>query len=178
MQELNQILAQATASIEHLYFQLPIDGSDPIFRERVYCYELYHQLRRLWPQETPFSLNGEVDKQGHALIKAKGARVASPDLLIHTPGSMDGNHAIIEVKPGSAQLNGVCKDIRTLSEYCTLIGYKRAIYLFYGGLPLPLIKRAIKCVANEGKPILPIELWFHPHPGTPAEAIGTLQQFA
>jgi hypothetical protein len=60
VQQLNQVLRQATESIEPLYFQLPIDGSDPIFRERVYCYELYHQLRRIWPADTPFSLNGEV----------------------------------------------------------------------------------------------------------------------
>lgn len=159
MQQLNQVLSQATASIEHLYFQLPIDGSNPISRERVYCYELYHQLRRIWPPDTPFSLNGEIDKQGHALIQARGARAASPDLLVHIPGSMADNHAIIEVKLGSARRDGMCKDIRTLSEYRSLIGYQRAIYLFYGRLPERLIACAIKLVTNEGDPIAPIELW-------------------
>lgn len=175
MEQLNQVLSQATASIEQLYFQLPIDGSDPIFRERVYCYELYHQLRRIWPPDSPFRLNGEVDKQGHARIQATGARVASPDLLVHIPGSMADNHAIIEVKPSSARLDGVCKDIRTLSQYRSLVGYQRAVYLFYGQLPEQLIARAIEVVTKEDGPVAPIELWFHPHPGEPAGYVGILQ---
>ena len=44
--DIEQLLKDATSGIEGNYFQLPIDGSeDPIYRERVYCYELYHQLK-------------------------------------------------------------------------------------------------------------------------------------
>ncbi|MBP2510285.1 hypothetical protein J2855_003938 [Agrobacterium tumefaciens] len=174
VQQFNDVFCQATASIGGIYFYLPVHGSDPKFRERVYCYELYHQLRQIWPSDTAFVLNGEVDKQGHALIKATGARLASPDLLVHIPGSMENNHAIIEVKPGSARLGGICKDILTLSEYCRLVGYHRAIYLFYGELPERLITQAIEIVTKVNGPITPIELWFHPQPGTPAELVGTL----
>jgi hypothetical protein len=43
-----EALAQATQAIEASYFLLPIAGRDrPIKRERVYCYELFHQLRSL-----------------------------------------------------------------------------------------------------------------------------------
>jgi len=174
MQELNQLFSEATASIDHLYFQLPIDGSDPIFRERVYCYELYHQLRRIWPPHSPFKVNGEVDKQGHRRIQATGARAASPDLLIHIPGSMAENHAIIEIKPGSARFGGIRKDIRTLSEYQTRAGYRRALYLFYGRLPEQLIERALDAVTQIDGPVAPIELWFHPQPGMPAELVRML----
>jgi hypothetical protein len=48
MNELSDVLAEATAAIEARYFRLPIAGGDPIYRERVYCYELYHQMRLLW----------------------------------------------------------------------------------------------------------------------------------
>lgn len=51
MEEFTQILRQATAAIAPEYFHFPIDGGDPIFRERVYCYELYHQLRERWPED-------------------------------------------------------------------------------------------------------------------------------
>ena len=45
--ELTNILKKATESIEGQYFQLSLDGGDPVYRERLYCYELYHQIRCL-----------------------------------------------------------------------------------------------------------------------------------
>jgi hypothetical protein len=45
------------------YFQLPISGKEtPIFRERVYCYELYHQMRDVIDRAFLYKLDGEVDK--------------------------------------------------------------------------------------------------------------------
>lgn len=99
MHELDQILVLATQSIREEYFQLPIDGRDkPVYRERVYCYELYHQMRRNWPNGSLFTLSGEVDKSGHPLIRGNGLDRAKPDFLVHVPGDMGGNHAVIEVK--------------------------------------------------------------------------------
>jgi len=43
MEQLTHILQDATAAIGREYFLLPIHGADPVYRERVYCYELYHQ---------------------------------------------------------------------------------------------------------------------------------------
>jgi hypothetical protein len=40
MEQLTQILRDATAAIEAEYFLLPIHGTAPVYRERVYCYEL------------------------------------------------------------------------------------------------------------------------------------------
>jgi hypothetical protein len=44
--------------------------------ERVYYYELYHQMRRRWPEpdHSPYWLNGEIDK---AVILISGASAAS-----------------------------------------------------------------------------------------------------
>ena len=44
MEELDLVIQEATAAIDAMYFQLPVDGGDPVYRERVYCYELYHQM--------------------------------------------------------------------------------------------------------------------------------------
>jgi len=41
-------------AIEAAYFHINIDGGDAIYRERVYCYELYHQVRNRWPREFLF----------------------------------------------------------------------------------------------------------------------------
>ena len=102
MEELTQLLQGATGAIEADYFRLNIDGGDPIYRERVYCYELYHQMRTLWPKGSTFRLNGEVDKRAHPILKGLGADHAIPDLLVHRPGTMKGNHAVIEVKKSTA----------------------------------------------------------------------------
>lgn len=44
MQELPDLLIRATKAIEGGYFHLALAGGTPVYRERVYCYELYHQL--------------------------------------------------------------------------------------------------------------------------------------
>ena len=103
MEQFDDILRSATAKIAAEYFQLPIDGGLPIYRERVYCYELYHQMRCLWPeQETDLRLNGEVDKKAHPVMSQLDMRLAIPDLLVHGPGFMARNFAVIEVKPQTA----------------------------------------------------------------------------
>jgi hypothetical protein len=56
MQQLSDVLAAATAAIAQGYFRLSIHGKDiPIYRERVYCDELYHQMRCRWPRTAPSS---------------------------------------------------------------------------------------------------------------------------
>mgnify|MGYP006906724169 CR=1 FL=1 len=62
------IIREAVKQITDEYFQLPVCGSDSLYRERVYCYELYHQMRCIW-DDFPFSLGGEVDKAGHPYYK-------------------------------------------------------------------------------------------------------------
>ena len=65
MEAFTEILIAATASLEEEYFRLPIDDGDPVYRERVYCYELYHRMRERWPYPCEYFLSGEVDKGGH-----------------------------------------------------------------------------------------------------------------
>lgn len=69
MDELTRILKDATAGIGQGYFHLNVDGGNPIYRERVYCYELYHQMRLRWPADTEYCLNGEIDKAAHPILR-------------------------------------------------------------------------------------------------------------
>lgn len=136
MQDLDQRIAAATAGIGQQFILLPIHGQPAAFRERVYCYELYHQLRKDWPWDSPFELNGEVDKAGHLHLRQWNADNCKPDFLIHTPGDMQGNFAVLEVKPCQASARAIRKDLSTLALFSTDdIGYKRAIYLIYGERP-------------------------------------------
>lgn len=96
MENLDQILRDATVKIDRQYFLLPIHGAASIYRERVYCYELYHQMRLLWPRDSEWFLNGEIDKQGYPQYPPNFR--LKPDLLVHVPGQAQ-NFAAIEVKP-------------------------------------------------------------------------------
>lgn len=174
MEGFDDILRTATERIADLYFQLPVARGDPTFRERVYCYELYHQVRRLWPEETAYSLNGEVDKGGHPfLVGNPQLAPVIPDFLVHEPGRMDRNFAIIEVKHCLQKTRSVKKDLATLSTFVRDWGYLRAIYLVYGGTREDCLRRIL--LAAQGEQLQPIELWHHGASGTRAHIIGRLQ---
>ncbi|MGO3244546.1 MAG: hypothetical protein ACTIKU_14865 [Halomonas sp.] len=171
MHRLTELLAQAAAAIPRQYFQLPVDGQeDPIYRERVYCYELYHQLRSIWPRDCGYSLGGEVDKAGHRLIRGNDLDSAKPDFLVHVPGHMDGNHAVIEVKPVHATNKAIRADIETLRNFRDYAEYERAILYIYGSPENGNArKRAmdllIEIVGSE------IEVWVHEEPQNRAERV-------
>lgn len=149
------------------YFLLPIHGADPVYRERVYCYELYHQMRLRWPAGCVYRLNGEVDKMGHRYFQDGGA--PKPDLLVHQPG-YGNNYAIFEVKSCHATVDGIRKDLNTLSRFGNEFGYQRAIYLIYGADPDGMLAKVQECAV--GVPhIAPIELWLHAAPTAPAALI-------
>ena len=115
IQELTTLLESAPAAIESRFMKLPIHGGTPIYRERVYCYELYHQLRTRWTGTSPFTLNCHVDKRGHEALRNLQASNTVPDLLVHVPGDWNGNHAIIEIKHAGAHPDDILKDLTTLS---------------------------------------------------------------
>ncbi len=165
MEQLTEILHKATAAIGNDYFCLSIHGHNSVYRERVYCYELYHQMRRLWPDDSPYRLNGEVDKSAHPYFQGPDLGKPKPDLLVHQPGTGRYYHAVIEVKSVDGQ--DIQKDLETLSLFRTgfrtgLPGYERAIYLIYGDGDRAdtALARIRKCAANIAH-LAAIELWLH-----------------
>jgi hypothetical protein len=156
IESFEKLIFVATKYINQEYFQLPIDGrEDPIYRERVYCYELYHQLRINWPIDSTFTLSGEVDKSGHPLFREHPLLNTKPDLLIHQPGDMAGNLIVIEVKPINASDDGIKKDLITLTAFRLLANYHSAIYLIYGSEKpkFEKLKATAIQIANENKEI-------------------------
>jgi hypothetical protein len=117
--------------------------------------------------DTKYALNGEVDKRGHPILKALEDAEQNPDLLVHTTGSMAGNHAIIEVKPARNTPDGGRRDLNTLGRFRQRdIHYERAIYLFYGR---PSCAERVANLAKAEFPKLPrIQVWEHLEPGRPA----------
>ena len=174
MDQLTDVLQTATAAIPPDYFHLQIDGGDPVYRERVYCYELYHQMRSIWPHDTPFYLNGEIDKAAHPILAQFGADRVKPDLLVHRPGYMEGNHAVIEVKTCRTDKAGILKDLGTLNIFVRDVGYARAMFLVFGYEVDQELVDNISATARDFGDLPPIKLWFHAAPDRPAELIKTL----
>lgn len=174
MQQLTEILQAATAAVPMEYFLLPLHGGDPIYRERVYCYELYHQMRCRWPDDTPFRLNGEIDKQNHPYFRDQ--KQPKPDLLVHQPGIGD-NYAALEIKSAGAASRKIRKDLLTLELLARRADYRRLIYLVYGAGSERDVKRVRACAAQLDD-LRPIELWLHPDPTVaafPALVLDTAQ---
>lgn len=173
MKELTALLQNATKNLPESYFNLMITGDKTIYRERVYCYELYHQLRCIWPATTEYYLNGELDKAAHPILSKLGAAGVKPDLLIHKPGYMNGNHAVMEIKSSQAQRKGIIKDLKNLALFKNKVKYERAIYLIFGSSPKQQ-QLTIQSLAQGSDDYYGIEIWYHQYPGQPAIFNSTL----
>ncbi len=125
-------LLDASTAIAADYVMLPIAGQEEAaYRERVYCYELYHQWRLHWDGGCPYMVCGVIDKQGHPIIR----RNEKPDFLVHAPGRMT-NLLVVEVKPSNAKLRKMVKDLKTLTYFRRGLGdgqsYFAAYFWVYG----------------------------------------------
>jgi hypothetical protein len=144
LDKVTEWLLVASESLSEEYFQLPVAGEEPQYRERVYCYELYHLWRQNWSDGFPFSLSGEVDKEKHPIIRRK----VKPDFLVHIPGQMT-NLLVMEVKPKpkpgidvpyyAKEVTEILDDLekltwfrRELAEYGPNANYFAAFMWFYG----------------------------------------------
>ena len=131
--EFQKALQRATESMNEYYFRIGMaDLEEYRYRERVYCYELYHQLR-LALECFPYTLQGEMDKGGHPIIHPEIGPV-KPDFILHEPKAIDANLVVMEVKPlNNSKERGLKKDLKSLTGFLDL-GYYRAIHLIYGSL--------------------------------------------
>ncbi len=134
-----ECLCESVAAIEKCYFEFPRYGEEKdTIRERVYCYELYHQLRCRLDGVLPddWLLHGELDKSGHKYVIDTLGCAAIPDFVIHKPGEPAG-FAVIEVKRagrrGEPAPTEVKKDFDKLVGFTgEELGYQHAILLVFG----------------------------------------------
>lgn len=126
------VLAASTKVVDP-YFTLPVargansvaEAAESVLRERVYAYELYHQLRSL-DARSRFTLTAEPDKRGHPVIKDR----SNPDFVFHFPGSMTENVAILEVKRATSV--DVKSDLAKFHRYLTTHSYHHCLWLVFG----------------------------------------------
>ena len=113
------------------YFRLTTTyDTSGIVRERVFCYELYHQMRLLMGEEVSLFLHGEIDKHGHRDFSALDQK--NPDFVLHVPGTHEGNTLVIEVKGtiGYPRSKYVA-DFNNLITFVTRYRYRAGLFLLY-----------------------------------------------
>ncbi|WP_308638970.1 hypothetical protein [Paenibacillus silvisoli] len=130
-------LKSAAMNIAAEYFKVMFYGSDQLkFRERVYCYELYHQLRIALSEENlPYLLHGEMDKRTHReYSQVLSLKNSTPDFIIHVPEVMEHNLIVMEVKHVESTMPSILEDIKKLSEFVKAGSYYRGISYIFGEL--------------------------------------------
>jgi hypothetical protein len=184
------LLRQATRSVIDPWFLLPYAGRDPAasqqttYRERVYCYELYHQIRKLNEQHIDeradaYELSAEIAKSGLDAVIEGGQHV--PDFVWHVPGSHQ-NAVVMEIKRASRlELDDLCKDLQTLDAFLNAPdrSYACGILLVYGhGTAVKDLRRRVLQAADRASlskhAHLRIHLLWHPVAGESANDLGTL----
>lgn len=129
------LIKEGLDNVDDSYFRLQTTyDENGIVRERVFCYELYHQIRCLQQSNvctTQLTLNGEIDKRGHVDFDRSDRK--NPDFNFHVPGTMGHNTFVIEVKGTIHESNveGCKKDFNTLVRFIDKYQYKYGIFIAY-----------------------------------------------
>lgn len=133
------LLSRGCTNIQNIYYEVPQSDYRTVFRERVYAYELYHQLRNLMNDESfrDLYLNGELDKAGRNNFKKE-----KPDLLFHSPGNDGLNIASVEIKNRITKLE-INTAINSLLRFKNNYGYFSGVLLIYGNYEVEVIKKMI-----------------------------------
>ena len=115
-----QLIRDALENVGDEYYKLTTTYRTlGVVRERIFCYELYHQMRLIQSTRglNDVQIHGEIDKSGYIAFDRNAWK--NPDFVFHIPGMMQGNAIVVEVK-GKIEGNyqeGVYKDIVTLSKF-------------------------------------------------------------
>ena len=123
-------LSKAICEVEREYMFLPRMFANSVMRERLYCYELYHQIRCQF-NHPPYLLHGEIDKRGQDFIRERFGYDPNPDFVLHRPSSME-NIVVIEVKNSETSLEDAQRDIEKLTTFIEDIEYRHGIFLVFG----------------------------------------------
>jgi hypothetical protein len=131
-------LFDSISKIDRQYYRVKLAYfNQTIYRENVYCYELYHQLRKHLGEEFPYILSGEGDKASHPEIVDRCLEFKS-DLLIHQPGTVneDSFLAILHVHSLDSAFRYPERLIENFNKMVCATnvegGYYRGIMLIYG----------------------------------------------
>ena len=127
------------------------------YGERVFCYELYHQTRKLMENDPErfkkVRLQSELEKQQIGKVVEDYFKVKKldkefmPDFLLHTPLSFENQYLIIEVKSNAdISFSGIKPDLEKIQQFISRYNYERGVFLTINTNP----NRMIRMLGDEG----------------------------
>lgn len=160
--DLANILQESTSRISEDYFRPSSLDLNRRLRERVYCYELYHQLRL--EQTGAFILQGEFGKAGHPYALNVGP--VFPDFILHRPGT-NNNALVMEVKhTANLRREKITRDLDKLASFANF--YRICVFLAFGE---EIGGTRASVFAHPFAHDQHFQLWHHRQPLTPAERL-------
>jgi len=129
-QDYVNLIKSALEKVDKPFFKL-ITTYKPasIVRERVFCYELYHQIQLARKKHHTLSLNGEIDKRGHFDFDREDRR--NPDFVFHIPGTHSGNTLVVEVKGRLDVPADIQEDFKAILTFVQKYSYKAGVFVLY-----------------------------------------------
>jgi hypothetical protein len=108
--------SSALLSVAAEYFSVPLPDGTEGYQERVFAYELYHQLRNHFSAN--WYVNGEFRK-GLSMVPRIGSdRQVIPDIVIHQSNTIDRNLLVVEIKTNrNTSPQNLLDDLRKLEMY-------------------------------------------------------------
>lgn len=108
---------EALLRVSPAYYQTRVPDSSSTFGERVFAYELYHQLRLRF--DSAFYVHGEFRKGLSLLLSSCSDATIIPDIVIHQSDTLENNLIAVEIKSTPAlTLSEILADIEKL-EFLT-----------------------------------------------------------
>ena len=139
------ILDSALSNVSENFWEIARADGSYVIRERAFCYELYHQLRKFQEQHKEehceeklfagIDITGEIDKRGYSLLQSRDS--PNPDFVFHEMGSNAHNEIVMEVKgriDGGYEDEIIQKDFKNLALFIGDRGlrYNLGVFLLYG----------------------------------------------
>ena len=172
MTPFEKALIHAAEKIEERYFLTKIrqanGGDKSVYRERIYCYELYHQIK-VFCEYGQMSIFAEYDKSGSGFYAGTSLQRVKPDFLIHLPGNIENNHIAMEVKSSTARRSDLRKDIEKLIKLTDDHKFEIGVYLIYGKDAVIKANIANEYIDNRSK----IKIFIHNEVGAKAFALNS-----
>jgi len=146
-----ELIKDAITHVAPEYFNLKTTYEPSgIVRERVFCYELYHQIQCRMSPCHRLSLNGKMHKSGHIDFDRTDRK--NPDFVFHIPGTHEQNTLIIEVKGTLKYRQKIMGNFQTLLTFISKYRYKAGVFILYNHS----IAELITAVGEKFKELAPL----------------------
>ena len=101
------------------------------WQERLFAYEIYHQLRLLWENNPLLRSHCVIHAEVRKGYQHKAEFDYMPDFLFHRP-QPDQNRAVAEVKLAARRLKEVAEDLEKLVRFHETFAYDELIQILIG----------------------------------------------